>query len=237
MEPGGSGTTSHWRSRGVEGDPGRSMRLEHHVEDVSSWSDDGCSRARGRSFFGTPGRAAPNVRVSKSRSTLGGGSSWAVAVVANAGTSTASAATIVMRARTPRRGRAAVVSVIVPHGCRPPAPLGPYRNPWITLPRPGLFVVAGPVRLEEVPLLRRPADEVLEGVGEVLGDALRRRRGACPGAAVSSGGSTTPRRQVGPVEVDGGRQERRAGAQGERGGAAGEAWCARRRTRPRVRCP
>ena len=87
---------------------------------------------------------------------------------------------------------------------------------WIS---PTISRVARPIRLKEMPLRRGSADEVLELVGEVLGDV-----GYVVAEAASSlrqeGWSDDTQVSVGLAgEVHGDRQDRRPGAQRQGGGA------------------
>src|SRR5205823_9451435 len=82
--------------------------------------------------------------------------------------------------------------------------------------------VAGPVGLEEVPLVRRSTDEPLELVGQRLGDADDVVAEAA-GSLERERGTDHAEVAVAPLEVDGRRQQGGAGAQRERGRAGREA--------------
>src|SRR5688572_29702624 len=83
------------------------------------------------------------------------------------------------------------------------------------------LVVAGPVRLEDVPLLRRDADQDLELVGELLREA-RHVLAEGPATSEIEGGTDDAAVPAMALEVHGRRQQRCAGAEGEHGRAGGE---------------
>ena len=119
--------------------------------------------------------------------------------------------------------------------CAPPeASAGPQTTPEGRRSRRSR-PIGRPVGLEEVPLLRGPADQVLEGVGQVLGHPLDVvAQPPLPGGVEGRHHDAAP--QVRSVEVDGGGEDRCSRAQGERGGPAGERRALTEEGRPRGRC-